>query len=141
MRLLAIILFLSFSAIAKADTVDNYQIYIKKVLVRNESGFPSNVKNKSFIKIDKALCNETLELHFHHCTGYEGKRKVVIADKSSGVLKEFEFTTSDYDAAMLIPISILCESSWIKSGVTYSLIYFDTMIDKGRHLTDIQVIK
>ena len=141
MRLSIFIFFLCFASIVKADTIDNYQIYIKKVLVRNDSGFPKNSKSKSYISINKSLCNETLELHFHHCTGYEGKRKVVIVDKNSNVLKEFEFTTSDYDAEMHIPISFLCESSLIKSGLTYSLIYYDTAIDEGRQLTDIQIKK
>ena len=125
------------SLTGKADTIDNYQVYIRKVLVRNDGGFPREQKNKSYISISKTLCNESLELHFNHCTRYVGKRNVLIVDKHNKVLKEFEFT----DAKMNIPISFFCESPQIKSEVSYSLIYYDTVVGSGRLLTDIQIKK
>lgn len=125
----------------KADTIDNYQIYIKKILVRNESGFPKNIKNKSSIPLNKTLCTEFLELHFHHCTGNEGKKKIAIIEKNGTVLKEFEFNISGYDEAMNIPISFLCESGLVKSGIIYSLIYYEERYKEGRHLTDLRIEK
>ena len=141
LSLFAFILCLFQCTDAKADTVDNYQIYIKKILVRNESGFPKHIKNKSFIPLNKMLCNEYLELHFHHCTGNKGKQKIKIVDKNGTVFKEFEFAISGYDEAINIPISFLCESSQIKPGVTYSLIFYDHFIKEGRHLTDLKIEK
>jgi hypothetical protein len=136
-----LIICISIAVKAKGDTVDNYQIYIKKVLVRNDSGFPEDSKNKSYLSLDKSLCKEFLELHFHHCRGYEGKRKVALIDKDSGIIKEFEFTTTDYDAEMNIPISFLCKSSSIKSNVSYSLVYYDDDVKEGRVLSDIRILK
>ena len=130
-----------FSTNVKADTIDNYQIYIKKVLVRNDSGFPGDSKNKLYISLDKSLCKEFLELHFHHCTGYIGKRKVAIIDKDSRVIKEFEFITTDYDAEMNIPVSFLCKNSSIKSNVSYTLVYYDENVKEGRVLSDIRILK
>lgn len=126
---------------AKADTVDNYQIYIKKVLVRNESGFPQHFKNQQYISLNRSLCNESLAIYFNHCTGYNGKRKITLVDVNGHVLKAFEFTGTGYNDEMCIPISFFCTDASIQSNVAYSLVYYDGFVTDGRYLTEIRIKK
>lgn len=126
---------------AKADTVDNYQIYIKKILVRNDSGFPPHFKNQQYISLDRSLCNESLAIYFHHCIGYIGKRKITVVDVNGHVVKAFEFTATGYNDEMSIPISFFCADAIIQSNVAYSLVYYDGFVTAGRYLTEIRIKK
>jgi len=116
-------------------------MYIRKKLVRNDSGFPKDSKSQAFIQIETSLCGESIELHFHHCMGYRGQRKVKIISSDSSLIKEFLFTTEDYDEAMFIPISFFCDKKLTEAGKIYSLIYYDTVTSEGRFLTDLKVLK
>lgn len=141
LKLLTLAIGLCFSISAKADTIDNYQIYIRKVLVRNDSGFPGNQKNQSFIEIDNSLLNDSLEVHFNHCMNSVGKRRIVVVDTNSTKIKVFDFVTTYERRGMYIPISFFCNDPQIKTGISYSLIYYEDEMKEGRFLTDIKVKK
>lgn len=141
LKILTLSIGLCFCISAKADTTDNYQIYIRKVLIRNDSGFPVNRKNQSFIAIDNSLLNNSLEVHFNHCVNSVGKRRIVVVDKNAAKIKVFDFVTTYENREMYIPISSFYNNPKIKTAISYSLIYYDEELKDGRLLTDIKVKK
>src|SRR5688572_1773607 len=113
---------------SKADTVDNYQIYINNILVTNDSGFP-----KDFLTLDKSLYNSTLEVYFNHCSGSARDRKIVIFSKAKSRVIAWQFQDEETISVMTIPISRICQK--IKDDDTYEIYYYDSQIKNGRLLT------
>jgi hypothetical protein len=54
--------------IAKADTVDNYQIHIRNKLVLNEFGYGSSIKKVNLLILKKKNLKDSLSITFNHCT-------------------------------------------------------------------------
>lgn len=68
-------------AVAKADTRDNYQLYLNNVLVRNDSGFPTNGNDIAFLTLYKSVYNTTMDIYFNLCTRGATNRKIIVISK------------------------------------------------------------
>ena len=115
-----------------ADTVDNYQIYINKRLVFNDSGFGSFQNCALTYRLAKKNYQDTFSVFFNHCTGGASQRQIQLRDRSGKVIEEWSFVEEDVERRMQIPIrsvkAKLVETDGLK------LYYFDKSLSEGRLL-------
>ncbi|WP_276483360.1 hypothetical protein [Paraflavitalea pollutisoli] len=79
-RLLLVgLLLIGTSMTVKADTVDNYQIYLRDSLVGNE-------QDRGGVVLRAAHIDDTLKIIYIHCGMYYGERKLVLKDDHGKVV-------------------------------------------------------
>jgi hypothetical protein len=133
--LLLCLLGLGVTFFAKADTTDNYQIYIKGILFRTERKFTSAAKGLPYIVFNKANYADTIEIKYNHCTSGETKRQIKIMDLEGNVLLEWDFPDKITKETMSLPVKEIWGSPHLKNRTYYKLCYFDNMTEKGVTLT------
>lgn len=130
-----IILALAFFCCAfstKADTVDNYQIHIRKKLVLNESGYGSFIKKVNLLVLKKQNLKDSLSITFNHCTWGSTERRIKLLDSAKNIILEWNFPDEVDESLMQISIKKI----WEQSSMPFlTLYYYDSQIPKGRFLT------
>jgi hypothetical protein len=133
--LLSTVLFTLTSAYVKADTTDNYQIYIKNILIRTEAHFMAAANDHPFLIFDKANYSDTLKVDFNHCTRGETNRQLKITDLQGNTLLEWNFPDKIIQESMNIPIGQIIGNSLLKRDIYYKLVYYDNQTTQGATLT------
>jgi hypothetical protein len=121
---------------AEASTVDNFQIYIKKVLRMNDSGFGSYKNGIKLLVLAKAFWGDTLAINFNHCTAGAQQRRIKIMTESNKVIFKWTFPDKDIERLMQKPIKQLL--SFIQPNVKAVLYYFDEQVSDGYFLTTLE---
>jgi hypothetical protein len=133
---LPLIFILLLSCNAKADTVDNYQIYIKKVLVVNDGGFGSIKKGTILYRIKKKNYVDTFDIYFNHCIMGAHRRRIELRSKQNKITRTWEFPDMEEERIMRIPIKQIKDQ--LVSGNDMVLYYFDEQLPEGRFLMTLQ---
>ena len=115
-----------------ADTVDNFQLFIRNKQVLNEAGKGSALKRVNLLIIKKPNLEDSIHLNYHHCTGGTTNRKIKLVDSANTVLYEWSFPDEIDARTMNIPIKELYAKAKMKF---LSLYYYDDRIENGRFLT------
>lgn len=137
MKLFLFFSFLFFTNASIADTVDNYQVYVNKILIKTEKGFSRNSTNKDFIDVKM---NDTLEINFSHYTAGTSKREIVLFSPDGKVYGEWKFPGKQYRKFMQIVGEDLCRTMAAKTGELCELRYFDEQAIKGVSLAQIRIV-
>jgi hypothetical protein len=123
----------------KADTIDNYQIYIGKTLKLTEASFNPLRSTISFLKLDSSNYTETLNINFSHCTYGASGRQLKLTDTADKTIMIWEFGDKEQKPVMSIPISEILKNTRIKSNSSLRLYYVDKEYPVWRLLTPVVV--
>jgi hypothetical protein len=142
MKLPRKIFFIAFIALlgsfmnAKADTIDNYQIYVGNVMVIAGSDFYP-ARSANFLKLDSSNFFETLNINYSHCTAGARGRQLKLADTADRTILMWEFGDKREHRDMSIPISEILSNPAIKNNRVLRLYYTDKESPGWRLLTSI----
>ena len=89
---------------AKADTTDNYQLYIRGKLVQTESSFLLTSNTFNYLIIEKANSNDTISLNFNHCTNSGSNRHIKLVTFTQRIAYEWSFPNKEIKNMMNLPI-------------------------------------
>ncbi|MFT3980844.1 MAG: hypothetical protein QM687_10275 [Ferruginibacter sp.] len=131
-----IVLLLGLHLSCKADTIDNYQLYIKGKLLLNNSGYGSASKERLILSIASSQENDSIILFYHHCTTGSGKRKARLVNASGEAIKQWSFADEAQSSGMPIPVADLSAFKNIKE---LSLYYDDDRSGAGIFICFVQV--
>jgi hypothetical protein len=132
---------LTISYAAKADTTDNFQVYIKKALVCNDAGLRYPWNKNNFITLKAGNNNETIDISFNHYSPAATNRRIKLVSPANEFLLEWDFPDKKVENLMRISIDLVLKHQKIKPGISYHLYYYDDQLDDGRLLMNIQVEK
>lgn len=124
---------------SKADTVDNYQLYINNILVRNDSGFPNKSNQSNFLTLDKAVYNTTIDIYFNHCTGGATNRRIIVVSRNKRNIIGWQFPDENTQPLMRVPISRIRDKIKTSDTEFYELYYYDDQTKEGRLLTRFKI--
>jgi hypothetical protein len=122
----------------KADTVDNFQIYVRNVLRMNEGGFGTAQKGINLLIFTTNNDGDSLSINYNHCVAGATQRRIKLITKSEVVLFEWNFPDKERERFMHIPIRQLLPYLQIKPDSLLALSYFDDDLPLGRLLTFIK---
>ncbi len=87
---------------SKADTIDNYQIYIGKTLKLTEASFNPLRSTLPFLKLDSSNYSEILNINFSHCTHGASGRQLKLTDTADKTIMLWEFGDKEQKSLMRI---------------------------------------
>lgn len=127
------------STTCKADTVDNYQIYIGKTLKLAGSEFQVPEQEFSFLKLDTSNYTDTIHINYSHCTTGASNRQLKLTDKAGNTLKVWEFGDKYEQPLMSIQIGEILSHPAIINNGSYKLYYQDREYPGWRLLTYLEL--
>lgn len=137
--LIALILSVGLSADCKADTIDNYQIYIGKDLKITEASFNPLYSTIPFIKLDSSNFTDTLSINLSHCTNGASGRQLKLTDTSNHTIMLWDFGDKSQKSLMSIPISEIMTAKRVKNFNSLLLYYVDKEYPIWRLLTPVAI--
>lgn len=122
---------------AKADTIDNFQVYLKNEIVLRESDYNTPTASWKVLTLDSSNINDTFLINYDHCAGSVAGRKIVIWN-GEDIL--FSRSFPDYTVPfMAIPLQELTGLYNIP-GNTLEMRYYDDQVqDDGVLLAAMRV--
>ena len=123
----------------KADTIDNYQIYIGKTLKLTEASFNPLRSTLPFLKLDSSNYSETIKINFSHCTHGASGRQLKLTDTADKIIIIWEFGDKEQKPIMSIPINEILTNAAISSNSSFKLYYVDKEYPVWRLLTSVFV--
>lgn len=123
------------STTCKADTVDNYQIYIGKTLKWAGSEFHVPDQKFSFVTLDTSNYSDTIHINYSHCTAGASNRQLKLTDTAGNTVKVWEFGDKYEKPLMSIRIGEILSHPAIVSNGSYKLYYQDREYPGWRLLT------
>lgn len=121
----------------KADTIDNYQIYIGKTLKLTEKTFnPSNSKS-SLIKLDSSNYQEMININLSHCVHGETGRQLKLSDTSNKIIMIWELGNKEQLSTMSIPIIDILTNKAVEQNSLLELYYRDKEYPAWKLLTPV----
>lgn len=123
----------------KADTIDNYQIYIGKTLKLTEASFNPLRSTLPFLKLDSSNYSETININFSHCTHGESGRQLKLTDTADKVIMIWKFVDKGQKPIMSISINEILTNAAISSNSSFKLYYVDKEYPVWRLLTSVFV--
>jgi regulator of extracellular matrix RemA (YlzA/DUF370 family) len=128
------ILLTSFAMQAKADTIENYQIYLKDEIVIRESDYrnPHSTPVK-FLALDQTNFNDFISVNYSHCTAGAGNRKIIIKDKDKILLSK-TFPDKEEEALMVIPVKEIYDKLNGEASSGLEMYYYDDQLSSGGEL-------
>ena len=123
----------------KADTIDNYQIYIGKTLKLTEASFNPLSSTLPFLKLDSSNYSETININFSHCTHGASGRQLKLTDTADKIIIIWEFGDKEQKPIMSIPINEILTNAAISSNSSFKLYYNDKEYPVWRLLTSVFV--
>ena len=123
----------------KADTIDNYQIYIGKTLKLTEASFNPLSSTLPFLKLDSSNYSETININFSHCTHGASGRQLKLTDTADKIIIIWEFGDKEQKPIMSIPINEILTNAAISSNSSFKLYYVDKEYPVWRLLTSVFV--
>ena len=123
----------------KADTIDNYQIYIGKTLKLTEASFNLLSSTLPFLKLDSSNYSETIKINFSHCTHGASGRQLKLTDTADKIIIIWEFGDKEQKPIMSIPINEILTNAAISSNSSFKLYYVDKEYPVWRLLTSVFV--
>ena len=123
----------------KADTIDNYQIYIGKTLKLTEASFNPLRSTLPFLKLDSSNYSETININFSHCTHGASGRQLKLTDTADKIIIIWEFGDKEQKPIMSIPINEILTNAVISSNSSFKLYYVDKEYPVWRLLTSVLV--
>lgn len=102
-RILAIILLIGLFLPAKADTVSNFQVYLRNEIVLRESDYRPEVSSLKFLTLGPANAHDTIFVNYSHCTAGASARKIVIWN-GEDILFSRSYPDKEVAALMAIPV-------------------------------------
>lgn len=133
--LILLVAICALSTTCKADTVDNYQIYIGKTLKLAESEFHVPEQKFSFLKLDTSNYTDTIHINYSHCTAGASSRQIKLTDSAGNTVKVWEFGDKYEQPLMSIRIGDILSHPAIISNGSYKLYYQDREYQGWRLLT------
>ncbi|MFZ1371541.1 MAG: hypothetical protein WAR78_14225 [Ferruginibacter sp.] len=109
----------------KADTVDNYQIYIGNTRKLTEASFRPAVSQITFLTLDSSNYSDTIHINFNHCTAGASSRQIKLTDTAGNTIKVWDFGDKEQKPFMSIPIAEILTIPVIASKGSYTLYYHD----------------
>ena len=137
MKTLLLALLISIACETKADTVDNYQLYINNILVCNSGKLHNKSKQGNFLALDNSISNTYIDVYFNHCTGGAKKRRIIVISKNNSKVIEWQFPDEESVRIMRVPINRLFDK--IKDKELYEIYYYDDQLPEGRLLTKFKI--
>ena len=111
---------------AKADTTDNYQIYLNNKIVIRESDYNNPLSSTiKFLILDSTTYNDTIKINYSHCTSGALNRKIIIKDTSGKIIFNRDFPNKNEEVFMIIPVKDILGTQSVKSNSTLTMYYFD----------------
>lgn len=127
------------SITCKADTVDNYQIYIGNTLKLTEASFRPAVSQIRFLTLDSTNSSDTIHINFNHCTAGASSRQIKLTDTAGNTIKVWDFGDKELQPDMHIAIAeILTDATIFRNG-TYYLYYHDREYSYWQLLTPVVI--
>ena len=123
----------------KADTIDNYQIYIGKILKLTEESFNPLRSTLPFLKLDSSNYSETININFSHCTHGASNRQLKITDTAENTIILWQFGDKEQKPLMSIPINEILTNEKIRKNTSLNLYYVDKEYPVWRLLTSVYV--
>ncbi len=123
----------------KADTVDNYQIYIGKTLKLTEASFNPLRSTLPFLQLDSSNYSEIININFNHCTHGASGRQLKLTDTADKTIMAWEFGDKEEKPLMSIPINEILTNLSINTNSSYKLYYVDKEYPVWRLLTSVFV--
>lgn len=136
--LLYLLCFFANPTFAKADTVDNYQIYKNKKLILNDSGFGSMRAMTNLLYFSKKDLKDTLFVNFNHCTSDAFNRNIRLVNKSGKVFFRWVFPNKDIQDFKELPIIEMWNIANNFPNEELHLYYYDKQLPEGAFLTSIR---
>lgn len=133
--LVLLVVTLVLSSTCKADTTDNYQIYIGKILKLAGSEFQVPEQKFSFLKLDTSNYTDTIHINYSHCTAGASSRQIKLTDTAGNTVKVWEFGDKYEQPLMSIRIGDILSHPAIISNGSYKLYYQDREYQGWRLLT------
>lgn len=136
-----VILFLITSLISstcKADTLDNYQIYIGKKLWFTETTATQPLSPDNFLKLDSSNRFEILNINFSHCAPGASGRKIKLTDSSEKTIMLWEFGDKAQEPLMSIQIKDILSNKELVKGELLKIYYVDDEYPEWRFLAFIK---
>jgi hypothetical protein len=123
----------------KADTVDNYQIYIGKTLKLTETSFNPLSSTIPLLKLDSSIFFETININFNHCTHGASDRQLKLTDTANKTIMIWKFGDKEQKPLMGIPINEILTNPAISSNSSFNLYYVDKEYPVWQLLTYVSV--
>jgi len=127
------------STTCKADTVDNYQIYIGNTLKLTEASFRPAVSQITFLTLDRSNYSDTIHINFNHCTAGANSRQIKLTDTAGNTIKVWDFGDKEQKPFMSIPIAEILTIPAITSKGSYTLYYHDREYSYWQLLTPVVI--
>jgi hypothetical protein len=137
--LLLLVFICGLSSTSKADTVDNYQIYIGKALKLTEASFHPAVSKFTFLTLDTSNYSDTIHVNFNHCTAGASSRQFKLTDTAGNTIKVWDFGDKEQKPLMSIPIAEILTIPAITSRGSYILYYHDREYSYWQLLTPVVI--
>jgi len=135
------------SQTAKADTVDNFQVYIGQKLILTEKSFNPLSSKLASLALDSTNYRDTIVINFNHCTAGASHRIVMLKDIEGNVIRKWSFPDKELIDAMKIPILDIYDNVDDKLKDFLSLHYYDNQLSLSGiliaavSLDDLSIIK
>ncbi len=136
---IAVIVTCGLNTTCRADTIDNYQIYIGKTLKLTEASFNPLRSTLPFLELDSSNYFETININFNHCTHGASSRQLKLTDTADKPIMIWEFGDKEDKSLMSIPISEILKNPSIKNNSSLKLYYVDNEYPVWRLLTSVFV--
>jgi len=116
----------------KADTTDNYQIYLKNKIAITERDY-NNILSSTIKSLDLSILNysDTIKIKYSHCSPAITNRIITITDASNKVVFARSFPNYTVDNIMALPVKDIMDTPEVKSNSTFTLHYFDQQLPKA----------
>ena len=138
MKLFFVIIMSFISYAVKADTTDNYQIFIKKVLICDDAGLRSPLNKNNFLPLTKSNYEDTIDINYNHCTSGASSRRIKLISRENKIIGEWTFPDKEIERLMRLPIKQILSLKKLDSHVLLTLYYYDEQIKEGRFLMSVQ---
>jgi hypothetical protein len=127
-RLFAFVVIVGYSQTVKADTIDNFQVYIRQKLILTEKSFSPLSSKLALLELGRTNYRDTIEIHFTHCTAKASNRIIMLKDDKGNIIMKWNFADRDLIETMKIPILDIYKNVDNNPHYPLSLHYYDNQL-------------
>ncbi|MBO9565707.1 MAG: hypothetical protein J7621_23225 [Niastella sp.] len=123
---------------AKADTVDNFQVYLRDKLELTEGNYHPLVSTRKALVLTLADSNETLKVNYSHCIAGAADRKIVIW-QGEELLFSRSFPDKQVESTMAIPLKTIIGLYNLPDNAFLRMYYYDDRSVDGVLIAEIRM--
>jgi hypothetical protein len=122
----------------KADTVDNFQVYLRDKLELTEGNYHPVVSTRKALVLTLADSNETIKVNYSHCIAGAADRKIVIWNGEE-ILFSRSFPDKQVESMMTLPLKDIAGLYNLPDNSFLRMYYYDDRSVDGVLIAEIRM--